>query len=477
MHAATAKMPVRLTGPTALAWGLRFARDPLSATRRMFDKHGPFVILAEGLPFTKRWRATLLGTPLVFTAGAALNAELLSDPEIWRGVSVLPGGPKNSAAQRMIWGLPRLTGERHAHYRKLIGQPLRRTNVEVLTAKMARLAEAEVKTWPVGEPIDLWDAIRRMMQRISAALLFGGDSEECRTIAKLSGAIVERKWGPGAFAVPINIPITAYGQIVRQSEDLERLILRWVTGKRGRLEEGDLASIIVNSPDAHGNPPDAATIVAHIASLFALSSEGSQSALTWTLILLAQHPRIACALCDELKSKIGGGAPSLDKAGDAPYLDAVVKESMRILPPVPLQIRVAQCETTLGGYTLPERARVMLNTFLTNRMPDLFPDGNVYSPERWSTLAPNAFEFPVFSAGPHLCSGYWFGTAAVKIGLAAILTRYRLELASGTRIDYRAQPALRPRQRIDVVLQRANGAVPAAMPLTGKIRELVKFPQ
>jgi cytochrome P450 len=477
MDATTAKSPVRLTGPAALIWGLRFARDPLMATRRMFDRHGPLVILAEGLPFTKRMRATLLGVPLVFTAGATLNAEVLSDPEIWRGVSVLPGGPKNSAAQRMSWGLPRLTGERHAYYRRLIGQPLRRTSVEALAASIAHLAEAEVATWPIGQTIDIWDAIRRMMQRMSAALLFGGDSEESRTIAELSGAMMELKWGPGAFALPINLPITAYGQIVRRSEDLERRILRWVATKRGHLDESDLASIIVNSPDAEGNPADAATIVAHIASLFALSSEGSQSAITWTLILLAQHPRIAATLYDELKSQLGGEAPTLEKAGALPYLDAVVKESMRILPPVPLQIRVAQRSTTLAGHALPERTRAMLNTFLTNRMPNLFPEGDVFAPERWSALSPNPFEFPVFSAGPHLCSGYWFGAAAVKIGLAAILTRFRLLLKPGTRIDYRAQPTLRPRQRIDVLLERAQSDAPVSAPVTGKIGELVKFPR
>ena len=144
------------------------------------------------------------------------------------------------------------------------------------------------------------------------------------------------------MALPINLPMTAYGQIVRDAEKLERRILRWVAAKRGRPDERDLASIIVNTPDADGNQPDDASIVAHVASLFALSSEGSQSALVWTLVLLAQHPRITAALRDELNNKLGGASPALDKAGELPYLDAVVKESMRILPPVPLQIRVAQ---------------------------------------------------------------------------------------------------------------------------------------
>lgn len=471
-----AATPVRLSGPAALAWGVRVARDPLGATRRMLADLGSFVILSEAVPFTAGTRVVMLGVPLVFTAGASFNAAVLAEPDVWRGVSVLPGGPKNSAAARMIWGLPRLTGERHAHYRKLIGAPLRRGAVEALSARMARLADSEIAAWPLGEAIDLWDAIRRVMQKLSVEFLFGGDSEESRAIAELSGAMMEHKWGPAAQFFPLNLPITPYGRIVRDAENLERRILQWAAGKRGRPDAGDLASIIVNSPGPDGKPPDDATIVAHISSLFALSSEGSQSALLWTLILLAQHPRVAAVLLAELRDRLGETSPALEKAGELSYLDAVVKESMRILPPVPMQIRVAQCDTAIAGTKLPERTRVMLNTFLTNRMAGLYPDGDMFRPERWSEIAPNSFEYPVFSAGPHLCSGYWFGTAVVKIALAAILLRYRLEFVPGTRVDYRAQPTLRPRQRVNVLLRRADGGARPAAPLAGTIRHLVQLP-
>ena len=132
--------PVRMTGLAALRWALRFGLDPLTATHRVFDDFGPFVVLAEALPFMRRPRAVLLSVPLVLTAGAAFNRELLSDPATWRGVSLLPGGPRNSAARRLSMGLTRTTGYQHTHYRKLVAPPLRRTSVIVLPEKMARLA-------------------------------------------------------------------------------------------------------------------------------------------------------------------------------------------------------------------------------------------------------------------------------------------------------------------------------------------------
>src|SRR5215471_136614 len=101
--------PVRVTGPSAWRWALRFGLDPLTATRRLLDGFGPFVVLAEALPFIRRPRAPLFSVPLVLTAGATFNRQLLSDTATWRGVSLLPGSPRSSAARRLSLGLTRTT--------------------------------------------------------------------------------------------------------------------------------------------------------------------------------------------------------------------------------------------------------------------------------------------------------------------------------------------------------------------------------
>ncbi len=468
--------PARLTGFAALRWAWRFALDPLSSTRRAFEAFGPCVVLAEGLPFVRPSRVATLGVPLVLTAGAPFYSELMSRPDTWRGVNVLPGGPRRSAARRMSSGLMRLTGEQHAHYRKLLASPLRRTRVEALVKDMARLAQTQTTSWPIGQTIDLWEHIRRLMQGFAVEFLFGGSSEQSRTVTELGCWIMERKWDWRAM-VPINLPITPYGQIVRTAALLERHLLAWTAAKRGHPDEGDIAATIANSRDGAGNPVDDAGIVAQLPSLFGLSSEGGQSVVTWTLFLLMQHPAVAERLRDELRDKLGRGAPSLDRAGELPYLDAVVKEAMRVLPPVPFQFRVAQQDTTIAGENAPKGTRVVLNTFLTNRMPDLYPEGDVFRPERWFTIAPTAFEFPVFGAGPHICPGYWFDLTAVKIAVAAIMTRYTMNLPPSTRIDHSIQPTLRPRARLGVMLRRADEGMTPATPITGSIRDLVKLPQ
>ena len=118
--------PVRVTGPAAWRWALRFGLDPLMATRRAHAAFGPFIVLAEALPFIRRPRAPLLNVPLVLTAGAAFNRELLSDPETWRGVSLLPGGPRNSAESgsiRILAVLPNPAPRMKRHSRESSGGP------------------------------------------------------------------------------------------------------------------------------------------------------------------------------------------------------------------------------------------------------------------------------------------------------------------------------------------------------------------
>jgi cytochrome P450 len=109
-------------------------------------------------------------------------------------------------------------------------------------------------------------------------------------------------------------------------------------------------------------------------------------------------------------------------------------------------------------------------------MSELYPDGDMFRPERWRTATPSAYQYPVFSAGPHACPGYWFGLAAVKVALAAVLSRYRIALEPGARLDYKVQPTMRPLNRLSVRLD-AEPTAGATPQVSGSLLNLVKLPQ
>jgi len=461
--------PPELTGLAALRLGWQFARDPVAAMRTAYETHGPLVVVGRVLPFINHPSALLLGVPLILTAGAAFNVEVLNS-SVWRSVSLLPGGPRNSAARRMNDNLTRMTGPRAAHYRRLINPSLRKPNVDAMGAMMTELTAEDIAAWPVDETIDLGAYIYRLLRLITVELLFGGDKVLGYPISDMSVEMMERKWSANVMSLPINLPITPYGQSLRVADELERAVIEWVERKRGRLNPQDLVSILINSPGPDGNPADSATVARTIPALVMMTSEACQITLTWALILMDQHPQVAQALLAELDDL----SLSLDAVTALPYLDAVVKETMRILPPAPLQMRVAEEDTTLAGHAVPRRARIVLSAFMTNRVPDLYPEASRFLPERWSTINPTPFEYLAFSAGPRRCPGFQFGWNVMKIALAMIFKRYRVALAPGARIDYEVRPTLRPAGHVPATLHPQDGAF-ASAPIHGTLGDLVEL--
>jgi cytochrome P450 len=465
----SANIPVMLRGPSAVAWYFRFMRDPLQAMLRSHATHGPFLQLPHLRSLTRRPRT------FVVAVGAAFNQEVLDNAATWRTVSIMPKGPRNSAARRLGMGIIRMNGRSHGHYRRLLVPPLHRKSLAAIGADMVRLVDDEVGSWPQGEVIDLWEHVQRLMRILAIGLLLGGDRVRGYPIAELISEFLDFNWSWKVAACPIDIPGTPYHRMLRSGETLERRIIEWAACKRGQLDERDLLSIVVNRPDEHGHPASDDKIVGHAPTLFAAAYETCQNALLWTLVLLTQHPQVARDLLDELQDNRAGSPLPFEKLVQLSLLDAIVKESMRILPPVPQQFRVAERDTTLAGHAIPATTRVMLSALLTNRDPALYPDPARFKPERWANINPSPYEYLVFSAGSRGCPGYWFGSCAIKAAIAAIFARYRLTLVAGARLDTKVHVALSPRWRVGAILHRQDGAFRAA-PIGGAIRNLVQFP-
>ncbi|HEY6259027.1 MAG TPA: cytochrome P450 [Xanthobacteraceae bacterium] len=465
--------PVHLSGPAAMRVGWRLLRDPVTAMRASHAEYGPLIVVSDLLPLTSKLKIATFGVPLILAAGAEFNNEVLSNPAVWRPVSIFPGGPKNSAARRLGAGLARMNGPRHAHYRRLMLPPLRKNSVEALGERMAALAEEEIAAWPSGETIDLWERVCRLMHTFAIGLLFGDDRARGYPIADMVSHLFALKWSPAVRACPINLSLTPYGQFLREGETLERCILDWVGQKRGKLDGGDLLSIMINNPEEDGTAARDTTLVGLMPQLFGAVFETCQNALIWTLFLLAQHPQIARDLLGELNSALADAPPSLQRIADLPWLDAVIKESMRLLPPAPMQARVAQADTSIAGHPVPKGTRIMLSAFVTNRLPGRYPEPDSFSPQRWASLNPSPFEYLVFSAGPRNCPGYLLGMAMVKVALATILRRHRIAFAPPPeRVDYIARPGLRPRGQVRATLYPQDGAFSASR-IDGNILDLL----
>ncbi|MHA1189288.1 MAG: cytochrome P450 [Alphaproteobacteria bacterium] len=251
--------------------------------------------------------------------------------------------------------------------------------------------------------------------------------------------------------------------------------MEWAEQKRGDLDARDILSIIVNNPDAYGAPPSRNIIGGLLSFTFGAAYETCQNALVWTLILLAHHREIAANVRDEISEAVGGDIPTMEQIGDLPLLDGVVKEGMRLFPPVPVQFRRSLKDTVVGDFSIRAGTRVLASAFLINRNPDMYPEPDRFLPERWSRLDPSPYEYTVYGAGNRMCPGFMFGNQMVKISLAAILTRHRFEMMPGARIDHRTSITLSPHPAVPMILRDTAGE-PAINRVRGRIHELVEIP-
>jgi cytochrome P450 len=459
-------VPVSLSPLSAMGWYLRLLRDPLPVMERLRDRYGPFIRLPHPRVPTKPPR------DLLIAIGSDFNRHILDNPATWRPVSLGFGGGKNSATRRLSKGLIRMNGPPHEHYRRMLLPTLQRRSVNAMGAGMVRFALEEVHAWPKDQEVDIWMMVRKLVRTLAIGLLFGDDRKHGDPIAEM---VNEMAAAPMSAACPINIRGTPYNRFFKNCEALERHIIQWAECKRGQINKNDLLSLLINSPDETGNLPSTEQIIGHVPLLFGAAYETCQNAVIWTLILLDQHPIIARSLMEELTEDAGDEMPAFDAIMQLPWLNAVIKESMRILPPVPHQVRVAQHDTYLHGYPVRENTRVGLSAILTNRDPDLYPEPKRFKPERWISIAPSPYEYAVFSAGPRGCPGYYFGLCMVKVAIAAIYTSYRLALMPNTKVDYKVRIMMSPRDRVAAVLHRQDGMFSPA-PLRGQIRSLVQFP-
>jgi cytochrome P450 len=209
--------------------------------------------------------------------------------------------------------------------------------------------------------------------------------------------------------------------------------------------------------------------------LFAASYETTANAMTWTLFLLAQHPRVAEDLAAELGAALRGGPVGLDALERLPLLDAVLRESMRIFPPVPYAIRLVRGAGALGSLPLRDRDRVVVSHYVTHHLPELYPDPERFDPSRWQGLRRGPYEYLPFGAGPRTCIGINFANAAMKLALAAIAPRFRLSLLPGVRVDRQVAVTLSPRGPLPMRLYAPGGAPPPAA-VGGNVREMVRLP-
>lgn len=207
-----------------------------------------------------------------------------------------------------------------------------------------------------------------------------------------------------------------------------------------------------------------------VMTFFLAGHETTAVNLTWTWYLLSKHVEARCRLEEEVDRVLGGRSPSIDDVPKLVYTKMVVQESMRLYPPVWGIARLPAEDDQIGDLFIPAGSPVLLVQYVTHRHREFWDNPEGFDPERFlpqqvEKRHPYAY-FP-FAAGPRICIGNHFAMLEAVLIVAAVVSRWRLNLVPGATVIPQPRVTLRPKDGLVVTLQRRTLATPEPSLATG----------
>jgi len=462
--------PPIFSGISSWSRYLHYLRDPLDFFASTQRDHGPMTALGNPVPLAPGKRRFIL------TSGAQYNRIVLGRTDLFRPGGQVLRGPRSSAHYRIRQGLFSMYGAHQTADRRMMQPPFLKPVMATYLGAMSQLVDTFIDRWREFEHVDMYEEMRTLSNWVAAHLLFGSDNfHDSRRFGEAIEQWLLLDSAARARLSVIDIPGSTFSRVLKKAEEVEAMMKAEIQRKRDAAAGGsDVLSILI---DAAAKNPAALPewrLIAHAVILYAASFETTANALAWTLFLIAQHPEIAADLHEEIEQGVTNWPPNYRTLDELPLLDGVLKESMRLLPPVAYTFRTPMEPVEIDGLTLGIKDKILLAHYLTHRDPTVFPNPNRFDPKRWFEAKPDPYEYVAFSAGPRLCLGISFAQLELKLTIARIMQRFRLTLVPGSQIDAGVQLTLRPEGGLPMTVARQDRNFTATK-ITGNIHRVVDF--
>lgn len=368
----------------------------------------------------------------------------------------------NNILQRLLGdGLLTIDGDFHRQQRRLVQPGFHKKRIESYGATMVAHTEDMLATWQHGEIRDVAVEMQELTLRIVAKTLFDVDlTKESGNLGQAFNDVIlypnDRRltW---KTLLKFDLPFLPYGKYVRGKATLDETVYAIIADRRANPRDtGDVMSMLLAAQDEDGTVMTDTQVRDQTMTFFGAGHETTANALAWTWYLLSENPAISEKLRAELRNVLAGRSPTIDDLPNLPYTDMVIKESMRLFPPVWAIGRRAVKNVEIDGYRLPAGQIVMLSQWVTHRMPEYWgPDALVFRPERFDPAHPQdvpQFAYFPFGGGPRMCIGMPFAQMEARLLLATIAQRFRPRLVPGHPVVPQPMVTLRPKYGLRMVL-------------------------
>ncbi len=383
----------------------RWSRDPLPFLEQCRERYGDTFTLR--LPHLGTW--VLLSDPedvkRVFSAGTG---------DLGVGVPNLALRPLLGAHSVMLSEEPEHMARRKLMLPRFHGDPMRE-DAEAMT----ELARREVRAWPVEEPFKLWPRMQALTQEVVMRAVFGDDEGRLDRLRALLTNLTETVNDEGRLR-----KLTLFGPRWlersrgwrRAMEPVEDAVLEEVRRRRAEAENGhrDAVSILVEARNEDGSPLSEKELRDELLTL--LTDGPTSTSLAWVFERLLRHPEKMAKLQREVR----------EGEGEA-YLDAVIKETLRLRPPVPIVVRRLLRPARLGGYDLPGGTLVAPCVYLVHNSPEIYDDPGSFRPERFCERRAAVPTWIPFGGGARRCLAASYAEQEMKRVVRTVLEEVDLE--------------------------------------------------
>ncbi|TKW03658.1 hypothetical protein SEVIR_7G055000v4 [Setaria viridis] len=436
---------------------------------------GHLHLLSSGMPhhvmadLARSMKAPLLGLRM-----GSVRAVVISKPELARAAltsndAALASRPHLLSGQFLSFGCSDVTfapaGAYHRMARRVVVSELLSAR-RVATYGAVRVKELRIllahltKNTTPGSPVDLSECCLNLANDVLCRVAFGRRLPHGKG-DRLGAVLTEAQDLFAGFNVgdffpelePVASTVTGLRRRLKSCladlrEVCDEIVDEHLSGKRPRIpgdRDEDFVDVLLRvqkSPDLEVPLTDD-NLKALVLDMFVAGTDTTFATLEWVMTELVRHPRILKKAQDEVRRVVGvkGRVEEAD-LGELHCMRAIIKETFRLHPPVPLLVpreSVAPC--TLGGYDVPARTRVFINTFAMGRDPEIWENPMEYSPERFENgggeidLKDPDFKLLPFGGGRRGCPGYTFALATVQVSLASLLYHFEWALPAGVRAE------------------------------------------
>jgi cytochrome P450 len=387
-------------GPTPLPFLgnlLAFRRDPLNFLTTCAHEYGDIACFRIG-----NVNAYLLSNPEFIEYVLLRNSSNFIKGRVFRSNHLLLGD-----------GLLTSEGDFWRRQRRLVQPAFHREQISAYAEIITTYAEDMIATWRDEEVHDIYQDMKRLALKIITKILFDvnitNDADDIGTALRIVWEEFTARIQSGLL-IPKHIPTPGNLRYRSAVRHLDRIIFKIIQQRRMSQHEGkDCLSLLLAAQDADSSQMTDTQLRDEVMTLFIAGHESTALALSWTWYLLAQNPESANRLRAEVDEVLGTRIPAITDLPNLHFTDMVVKESLRLYPPVWATPRQTLNDCVIGGYPVPAGTSLTISQWVTHRDPRYFDNPEEFWPERWKNNLEKklpAFAYFPFGGGPRQCIAY-----------------------------------------------------------------------